>query len=259
MCSTLNFLKYKQWIDVSRHNTQNNVDFVGKWMCCWHHCDECGRNATKLCSQCPNSYCNQHLKGKIFRLDSGHFVCEDHTEMLRLTEHTQVDSSTPMRDDIYSVHSDQSSDDGTIDNMSQHSDTASIASSLPSVSSSKSSKSSKSKADAAKAMSVASSKSKNVESGKQRLLTDFISPEKRDLPKMTNVLKQNFSPKHSKVSKENIVSAAAKNAAKAGQAAKKNSQKLTNGATPNKKSKGKGSKTGESGNYEDCLELIIDM
>ncbi|KAH9519061.1 Histone-lysine N-methyltransferase nsd2 [Bulinus truncatus] len=53
----------------------------GKWLCPWHHCDDCGKLATVKCVECPNSYCNVHLQGNIFKVD-GMDICCDHTEIL---------------------------------------------------------------------------------------------------------------------------------------------------------------------------------
>ncbi|XP_077992011.1 histone-lysine N-methyltransferase NSD2-like isoform X2 [Glandiceps talaboti] len=49
----------------------------GKWECPWHHCDECGRQSIKLCTDCPNSYCDGHEKGRISQVH-GKLYCNEH-------------------------------------------------------------------------------------------------------------------------------------------------------------------------------------
>ncbi|XP_038070520.1 histone-lysine N-methyltransferase NSD2-like [Patiria miniata] len=51
----------------------------GKWICPWHHCDECGKLATQLCEECPNSYCNSHAVGNITVVMEMK-LCRDHEE-----------------------------------------------------------------------------------------------------------------------------------------------------------------------------------
>ncbi|XP_041368647.1 histone-lysine N-methyltransferase NSD2-like isoform X2 [Gigantopelta aegis] len=53
----------------------------GKWLCPWHHCDECGKQSKKMCTQCPNSFCPAHIKDNIFNVD-GILVCSDHDSFL---------------------------------------------------------------------------------------------------------------------------------------------------------------------------------
>lgn len=52
----------------------------GKWICPWHHCDECGQRSTRLnrCDFCPNSFCRQHLQGNLRHLAGIGSVCQDH-------------------------------------------------------------------------------------------------------------------------------------------------------------------------------------
>lgn len=59
-------------------------EFSGKWLCPWHHCDlpKCGKRAKKLCTLCPNSFCNQHLDGKIFQLSDTRLVCFEHQDLI---------------------------------------------------------------------------------------------------------------------------------------------------------------------------------
>ncbi|XP_047737165.1 uncharacterized protein LOC108680821 isoform X3 [Hyalella azteca] len=37
----------------------------GKWVCPWHHCDECGNRAITRCFMCPNSFCKAHMENKM--------------------------------------------------------------------------------------------------------------------------------------------------------------------------------------------------
>ena len=53
--------------------------FIGKWDCPWHHCDECGKPATKKCALCPNSFCTQHEESNV-REVNGFILCSDHED-----------------------------------------------------------------------------------------------------------------------------------------------------------------------------------
>lgn len=54
-------------------------DFLkGKWDCPWHHCDDCGKAATILCSECPNSYCSEHHARGINTVNGTKF-CRNHS------------------------------------------------------------------------------------------------------------------------------------------------------------------------------------
>lgn len=56
---------------------------LGKWECPWHHCDDCGKVATKLCSECPNSFCEIHDKEEnIVEFPDGLIYCTDHDELI---------------------------------------------------------------------------------------------------------------------------------------------------------------------------------
>lgn len=52
----------------------------GKWICPWHHCDECGQWSTRLnrCQFCPNSFCRQHITGNLQLIPGFGNVCQDH-------------------------------------------------------------------------------------------------------------------------------------------------------------------------------------
>ena len=53
----------------------------GKWMCPWHFCDECGKRAVLLCSECPNSYCKKDAEGQITLVGENTYICNDHVLM----------------------------------------------------------------------------------------------------------------------------------------------------------------------------------
>ncbi|KAJ7383122.1 Histone-lysine N-methyltransferase, H3 lysine-36 and H4 lysine-20 specific [Desmophyllum pertusum] len=55
-----------------------DVTSRGKWICPWHFCDDCGKWANILCTECPNSYCKAHASGQITELGNGIHVCCDH-------------------------------------------------------------------------------------------------------------------------------------------------------------------------------------
>ncbi|XP_045136692.1 histone-lysine N-methyltransferase NSD2-like isoform X4 [Portunus trituberculatus] len=52
----------------------------GKWICPWHHCDECGQLSTRLnrCQFCPNSFCRQHITSNLQLIPGFGNVCQDH-------------------------------------------------------------------------------------------------------------------------------------------------------------------------------------
>lgn len=50
----------------------------GRWLCPWHFCDICGKRATIMCSECPNSYCKPHAEGQISCTAEGQYLCEEH-------------------------------------------------------------------------------------------------------------------------------------------------------------------------------------
>lgn len=71
-------------ISFSLHYVICKCEFAGKWLCPWHHCDlpKCGKRAKKLCTLCPNSFCNEHLDGKVFQLSDSRLVCFDHPDLI---------------------------------------------------------------------------------------------------------------------------------------------------------------------------------
>lgn len=67
----------------------------GKWLCPWHHCDICGKVASKLCTECPNSFCPQHAEGVISLIDDN-LVCAEHTDLIEgLTASVSDSTSSP--------------------------------------------------------------------------------------------------------------------------------------------------------------------
>lgn len=61
-------------------------------MCPWHHCDDCGKPAIKLCSECPNSFCPHHIEGNIFLLPDNKLVCSDHEDILAAVEASKLEN-----------------------------------------------------------------------------------------------------------------------------------------------------------------------
>lgn len=57
---------------------------TGKWVCPWHHCDECGNRALNRCIMCPNSYCKTHSKAKFNTAPGLTNVCRDHGSEVEL-------------------------------------------------------------------------------------------------------------------------------------------------------------------------------
>ncbi|XP_068201103.1 histone-lysine N-methyltransferase NSD2-like isoform X2 [Palaemon carinicauda] len=52
----------------------------GKWICPWHHCDECGQRSIRpnRCDYCPNSFCRIHIPGNLQNVPGVGNVCQDH-------------------------------------------------------------------------------------------------------------------------------------------------------------------------------------
>lgn len=72
----------------------------GKWLCPWHHCDMCGKLASKLCSECPNSFCQQHAEG-VISIIKDNLVCAEHTDLIQglaASESTSTSSSSTSGD-----------------------------------------------------------------------------------------------------------------------------------------------------------------
>lgn len=63
----------------------------GKWECPWHHCDDCGKNATQFCARCPSSFCTEH-KNENFKQISGEEVCPVHDEVEKNDEEPPKDA-----------------------------------------------------------------------------------------------------------------------------------------------------------------------
>lgn len=68
-----------------------DVTTRGKWICPWHFCDDCGKTANILCSECPNSYCKAHASGQITELGNGIHVCCDHILTRKKTTQNQAE------------------------------------------------------------------------------------------------------------------------------------------------------------------------
>lgn len=51
----------------------------GRWLCPWHFCDECGKNATIKCVECPNSFCKLHAENQVICAGEGKYMCLDHS------------------------------------------------------------------------------------------------------------------------------------------------------------------------------------
>ena len=87
---------------------------LGKWVCPWHHCDECGKPAVHLCVECPNSFCNGHQVGNT-KLFEEKTYCLEHEELLEALRESQSQTSTS--DEV----SDANSDSETKSNASKES------------------------------------------------------------------------------------------------------------------------------------------
>ena len=61
-------------------------------MCPWHHCDVCGRRALRLCTECPNSFCPNHIEGNIFAIPDNRLVCSDHDDLLKAVEVSKLET-----------------------------------------------------------------------------------------------------------------------------------------------------------------------
>ncbi|XP_013395889.1 histone-lysine N-methyltransferase NSD2-like [Lingula anatina] len=77
----------------------------GKWDCPWHHCDDCGKPAVKLCTECPNSFCQAHIeKNVILDLADGTVLCSDHDELVDSMKNsssgTDSESSSQVASDV---------------------------------------------------------------------------------------------------------------------------------------------------------------
>lgn len=82
----------------------SDVNTRGKWICPWHFCDDCGKWANIMCSECPNSYCRSHASGQITELANGVHLCCDHIVTRnspvqnQAFEEEKVDHSKPSAD-----------------------------------------------------------------------------------------------------------------------------------------------------------------
>ena len=75
----------------------------GKWMCPWHFCDECGKKATVLCSECPNSFCGAHAEGQITSVGPEQYFCGDHIitrKKIPTSNHQEPVRTEPVQKDL---------------------------------------------------------------------------------------------------------------------------------------------------------------
>jgi hypothetical protein len=73
-------------------------DVAGKWLCPWHHCDVCGKLATQLCNECPNSFCPTHAEGVITAIHDK-LICAEHTDLIEGLAASVTSSSSGDSDD----------------------------------------------------------------------------------------------------------------------------------------------------------------
>jgi hypothetical protein len=52
-----------------------------KWLCPWHHCVSCGKNASQQCSHCSNAYCKNHNSAIRSHPQLG-TICDEHKDDL---------------------------------------------------------------------------------------------------------------------------------------------------------------------------------
>ncbi|XP_060558862.1 histone-lysine N-methyltransferase NSD2-like, partial [Ruditapes philippinarum] len=68
------------------------------WDCPWHHCDECGKPATKKCVECPNSFCSTHADDTKVRFFDNKVYCIEHEDLLDTLEESQSQTSAASDD-----------------------------------------------------------------------------------------------------------------------------------------------------------------
>ncbi|KAL8580841.1 hypothetical protein ACOMHN_017345 [Nucella lapillus] len=81
----------------------------GKWLCPWHHCDVCGKLATKLCSECPNSFCPQHEQGVITVIKEN-LICAEHTDLIQGLAASTSESTSASLQSLCSSDSEDSAE-----------------------------------------------------------------------------------------------------------------------------------------------------
>jgi len=48
----------------------------GKWICPWHRCEKCGKDASRQCILCPRAYCSNHTPKDILTFaETQRFIC----------------------------------------------------------------------------------------------------------------------------------------------------------------------------------------
>ncbi|XP_059149000.1 histone-lysine N-methyltransferase NSD2-like [Physella acuta] len=92
----------------------------GKWLCPWHHCDECGKPAISKCSECPNSYCAAHIEGNMYKVD-GLEICSDHTDLIENSSQSLDSSSVTGANGVKSEVESNSSESDAADSKSTES------------------------------------------------------------------------------------------------------------------------------------------
>ena len=50
---------------------------LASWYCPRHFCDTCGKNATKFCEDCDNSFCAKHCGSNIIHVSGDVWKCKD--------------------------------------------------------------------------------------------------------------------------------------------------------------------------------------
>lgn len=75
----------------------------GKWICPWHHCDECGQRSIRpnRCDYCPNSFCRVHVPGNLQNVPGVGNVCQDHDTEDIETLRGQFDAKAAAEMSIY--------------------------------------------------------------------------------------------------------------------------------------------------------------
>ena len=69
----------------------------------WHFCDECGKKATVLCSECPNSFCGAHAEGQITSVGPEQYFCGDHIitrKKIPTSNHQEPVRTEPVQKDL---------------------------------------------------------------------------------------------------------------------------------------------------------------
>lgn len=65
----------------------------GKWICPWHHCDDCGSKSVIRCNLCPNSFCRKH--NRMEQHSSFGTICSDHNDD---DDESEISTNQPSED-----------------------------------------------------------------------------------------------------------------------------------------------------------------